>query len=172
MRYLTPLTPPFQTLHDPIQPKPTRPACSACAFLRGARCGSSERRDLRRGVSGNRHPHPIGKDKFMKTTHIYVTDCDAHSACHSFATALAGVFPDSELSCTEHDSRGLACVHEGILVTSDFTGSISIHSLRKREIEISIMLDHERAETILASIVSAYEARRDAGGFTHTLERK
>lgn len=108
----------------------------------------------------------------MNITQIYKTDCDAHSACHALAKAVEGTFPESNLECTHHDPSGILCVHQGSIIVADVHYGLFIRSIASRELEIAVDADGDDHEAIFEAVVAAYQELKDAGGFTHTLDRK
>jgi hypothetical protein len=108
----------------------------------------------------------------MTTTQVYKTDCDAHSACHALARAVEDAFSESRLECTHHDTSGILCVHEGSVIFGDVPCRLVIRSIASRDLEITIEADCDDHGVIFDAVVAAYQAQRDAGGFTHTLDRQ
>jgi hypothetical protein len=108
----------------------------------------------------------------MTIKQIYTTDCDAHSACHTLARAVEAAFPESNLECTHHDTSGILCVHEGSIIVDGVRYGLFIRSIASRELTIEVDAVGAGHEAIIEEVAAAYQALPDAGGFTHTLNRK
>lgn len=88
------------------------------------------------------------------------------------ARAVEGAFPKSKLECTHHDSSRVLCVHEGSIIVEEISRRLVIRSVASRKLEISVAAEDDGHEAIFESVVDAYQAQSDAGGFKHALERE
>jgi len=113
---------------------------------------------------------PFGKNN-MKITQTYKTDSNAHTACHTLAKAVKEAYPQSKLSCTQHDPNDILCVYEGNVSIEGVSYGILSSAITNRELEISIESAEHNHEAVFEAIVEAHQSRQDAGGNTHTIKR-